>query len=297
MLAALVVVLIVIIAVAANSCGKGQEAPQPDAAATAATQQPAADAAEPDRDTLAALIGDELADQMIADAASNPDLYWIAAHPEAIDFEGTAVQTKLLKLAATEHEAIPYVRHYADDYPMEEPESTDKGSSIANDTAVPHLYQWDPRWGYTVYSSTGFGLTGCCPTAFAMVYQGLTGQDDMSPYDMGVVAQEMGYMSQYQGTSAAFLQAAASRFGLGYRQLSVDSASLEQALQSGEVVVANMATGYFSEYSGHYVVLTGLDDDGKVVMNDPYHPSNSAQTWETDFLIGECKGLHAFSKA
>ena len=41
----------------------------------------------------------------------------------------------------------------------------------------------------------------------------------------------------------------------------------------------------------------GLDDDDKVVMNDPYHPSNSAQTWETDFLIGECKGLHAFSKA
>ena len=60
--------------------------------------------------------------------------------------------------------------------------------TVATGKNIPRFYQWDELWGYTVYSGTAFGLTGCCPTCLAMVYQGVTGNTDLSPYDLGEVA-------------------------------------------------------------------------------------------------------------
>ena len=148
------------------------------------------DGSVPDVDLLVALMGEESAVKLIEGAQTDSRRLWIAAHPEAIDFEGDVVQTKLLTLAANEDEAVGFVRDFADRYPSDAAEGG-SGSAIANDSKVPHLYQWDQRWGYTVYSSTAFGLTGCGPAAFAMAYQGVTGKDDLSPYDMGVLGRRV----------------------------------------------------------------------------------------------------------
>ena len=120
------------------------------------------DGAKPDKKKLDKILGDELADKLIEEAATDPDLYWIASHPEAYADGGSYQQTKLMKLATNEPEAVDYVRNYPDRYPDETAAAT-KGSVVADDTKVPHLYQWDMRWGYTEYCSTGFGLTGCNP--------------------------------------------------------------------------------------------------------------------------------------
>lgn len=252
------------------------------------------DGAVPDQGLLAELIGDDLAAQLVEEAQTDKDLYWIASHPEAYESEGSFYQAKFLRLATTEPTSIPWARAFPDVYPMEEPTGS-KDSGIPNDTRIPHLYQWDVRWGNTVYSSSAFGLTGCNPTAMAMVYQGLTGNTDMSPYDMGRLADELGYMDETQGTSYGFLYAAAEQFGITAWELGVDGDAVIEVLQNGGVVIGNMGTGTFSRGNGHYLVLTGLTEDGQVIMNDPNSAVNSEQVWDINFLVEEAKGFHAFT--
>ena len=130
----------------------------------------------------------------------------------------------------------------------------------------------------------------------AMVYQALTGKEDQSPYDMGQLAQEWGYMAETAGTPYTFCYAVADHFGFDAEQLDYTADAIRTALRDGAVVVGNMGNGYFSSGDGHYIVLTGVTDDGKITINDPYSPVNSAKTWEADFLIEEAKGFHAFKK-
>lgn len=162
---------------------------------------------------------------------------------------------------------------------------------------VPHIYQWDQQWGYAIYSSTAFGLTGCGPTALTIAYQGVTGKRDINPYEMGKIAFEMGYMSEFEGTDGNLMTGAAPQLGMDCEVIAATEESLIEALKRGLVVVDNMGDGYFSHYGGHYLVLTGLDDKGKIVMNDPYSAVNSRKTWDADFLLNETMCLYAFSKA
>lgn len=251
------------------------------------------DGAVIDPGLLASLMGEDEAAKLIEEASVDNDRHWIAAHPDAIDFEGEAVQAKLLTLAADEDDAVSFVREFADKYPAEN--AIEPSESTGEESSVPHLYQWDSRWGYTIYSSTAFGLTGCGPTAFAMAYQGVTGKKDLSPYDMGVLAQEMGHMAQFEGTSSAFLVDASVRVGIECEPLPVEAGALEEALRNGKILIANVGHGYFSHYDGHYLVLTGLDSNGLLALNDPYSAVRSNQSWDVDFILGQTKGLYAFS--
>ena len=144
---------------------------------------------------------------------------------------------------------------------------------------VPHLYQWDERWGYTVYGGAAFASTGCCPTALCMVYQGLTGKGDLTPYDMGLRAQEGGFVTEGGGTDAAFTGAAGALFGPGlHRALRERREPACRACLPARWWSANMAPGDFTA-TGHYIVATGLDAEGQVVVNDPFSAERSARTW------------------
>ena len=213
------------------------------------------------------------------------------------------MQYKVLKLAADEPAALDYVREFPDNYPAESV-NTDKSLAMSTsspasgvpDTSVPHLYQWDRRWGYTSYSSAPFGLTGCGPTSLAMVYQGLTGSVDKTPYDMGKLAEDKGYMSEYEGTMGAFFTETAEELGLICEELYPDSSTIREALESGQVVIANLAPGYFTT-NGHYFVLTGLAKDGTAIVNDPYSVMRSSQTWDLDTIASQSYICYGYTRA
>jgi len=164
------------------------------------------------------------------------------------------------------------------------------------DTNIPHLYQWDRRWGYTTYSSAAFGLTGCGPTAMAMVYQGVTGQTDRTPYDMAKLASDGGYMDEFEGTMQSFFTESAEQLGLSVEEVSPDPESIRQALERGQVVIANLAPGYFTT-TGHYFVLTGLAQDGTAIVNDPYSVVRSSQTWDLDTIASQSYACYGYSKS
>lgn len=282
-----IVVLLIIVAVVIGSCTKGCSADDPNAA------DPGQEQTEPVEVNIPDGIEAGLKARLETAAAGNADIAWIANHADQYTADGEAVQVKLLDLAIDEPEAVGFVRDYLDRYPSDTAEAyTDE----VTQGTVPHLYQWDKRWGYTTYSSTAFALTGCCPTALSMVYMGLTGNNDISPYDMGVRAQEGGYMTEYEGTDASFLTEAAPDLGLSCTDIGVDADAVRSALDAGQVVICDVGPGDFTS-SGHYFVITGINEDGTVTINDPYSAVRSAQTWDVDTIVGQTIAFYAYGLA
>ena len=110
----------------------------------------------PDQALLATLMGDaDLASRLVSAAEADEDVRWIATHPDALGADGASTQRKLLSLAATEPAAVPFVRGFPDRYPA----ATGEPGDGPDAGQVPHLYQWDERWGYTVYGGAAFATT------------------------------------------------------------------------------------------------------------------------------------------
>ncbi|WP_239442892.1 hypothetical protein [Gordonibacter sp. An230] len=124
---------------AARGCSASYE---PDSAPSPAPEPSVAPAPEPEPDpvdeaALAAILGGDLAASLVQAAESGGDEAWIAAHPEAFAVDGEAVQRKLLKLAAEEPLAVPFVRSFPDLYPAETADPCDAPAQ----GEVPRLYQ------------------------------------------------------------------------------------------------------------------------------------------------------------
>ena len=268
-----------------------------------ASQVESIDQTSSNQGALVTLLGDETAAKLLSQAKTNVDALWIAAHPAEYGIDGVEVQFKILKLAADEPASLDYVRGFPSSYPASQVNedkslamSTSSPSSSVPDTNIPHLYQWDRRWGYTTYSGAAFGLTGCGPTSLAMVYQGLTGKKDRNPYDMGKFANERGYMSEYEGTEGTFFTETAQELGLTCDELYPETETLKSALEHGQTVILNLAPGYFT-MTGHYIVVTDLTSDGKAIINDPYSVERSSQTWDLDLLTSQSYAMYGYSKA
>ena len=254
---------------------------------------PEIDEAEIDEAALVNILDTELANQLITQAKSNNDAHWIASHPDEYLEDGTIVRYKMLRLAAKEPEAIPFVRDWPTKYCADEPDYTEDHVDETSN-GVPRLYQWDKRWGYTEYSSTTFALTGCAPTAMAMVYQARTGDTSKSPYDMGVYAMQNGYATQFDGTDGSLFTYGAAGLGLTGMIIGNDGASLTSALANGQLVVVNVGPGDFTD-SGHYFVATGLAPDGSVMINDPFSAVRSEQTWDANTIASQTKVMYAIT--
>lgn len=254
----------------------------------------------PDRKVLRKLLGKETAVLLLERAAEDEDAAWIAAHPDAYKKFGTELQAKLLKLAADDPLAIPFVRDYpkrayADgpDYSAPAMDEVVRVEGIPK-TKIPHLYQWDQRWGYAQFSADGFGLAGCGPTSLTMVYQGLTGKKDITPYDMGRLAEDQGYVIHGLGSTTGLFTEMPWQLGLNCWGVPVDAASIVDTLRAGNPIIANVGEGYFTQ-AGHFFVLAGVSKDGKVILNDPYSVERSSKLWDPEFIASESKALFAYS--
>lgn len=246
---------------------------------------------QPDQVSVPSDIDSDVASKLISLAADDPRIAAIATNADAYAIDGSIVQYKLLNLAIDDPQAIDFVYGFPQNYPQSN--ASPSTEQVATGT-VPHLYQWDVRWGYTVYSNTAFAVTGCCPTALSMVYMGLTGDGSISPADMANLAAKDGYETDYNGTSTGFLTGEASQLGLSCDQISVDSGSLVSSLQSGHIIICNVGPGDFTT-GGHFIVITHLNSDSTLSINDPYSSVRSAKTWTIDTVIDQTKALYAYS--
>lgn len=157
---------------------------------------------------------------------------------------------------------------------------------------VPYLLQWDDRWGYCQYGAGLMGWTGCGPTALSMVAMALTGDGTLTPARIASFAIDEGYCVPGHGTAWALFSEGAEKLGLQARELPLWEASIRSELQAGRPVICVMGPGHFTD-SGHYIVLTGCDEQGFSVL-DPFRPSN-CKVWRYEDIQDQINNLWSYS--
>lgn len=158
---------------------------------------------------------------------------------------------------------------------------------------VPRLYQTDPTWADNEYAGGTVAKNGCGPTCLSMVYVALTGRTDLGPAEMAAFSERSGYVKDGMTTWSLMTEGAGS-LGLVAEELPAHEESVRAALRAGSPVICSVLPGDFTS-TGHFIVLAGLADDGRVVVRDPNSAERTAQTWELGRVLGQCANLWAFS--
>lgn len=177
-------------------------------------------------------------------------------------------------------------------YPFRQKENVDL-SGYSRD-AVPLFLQWDPMWGYEEYGSSILAVTGCGPTCLSMVGWYLTGDDNMTPDQVAKFAEKNGYYEPGYGSSWKLISEGAGKLGLKATELPLVKKKMVDALETGKPIILAMGAGDFTS-SGHYIVLTGVEEDGFRV-NDPNSRVNSQRLWTYEELEGQIRNIWAIEK-
>ncbi len=160
--------------------------------------------------------------------------------------------------------------------------------------AVVYYNQLDGRWKTSPLGQTGtIGKHGCAPTSMAMVISSLTGSE-VDPIHMAAWTTSNDYFVEGTGSKHSLIPAAAEAFGLGVTSVNKSDISnidkIVTALMSGKLVVARMGKGTFTT-TGHFIVLRGMDADGKVLIADPASKKRTNMSWDFYTIWSEARGF------
>ena len=104
------------------------------------------------------------------------------------------------------------------------------------------------------------------------------------------------YYVNGSGTSWSIFAPAAAQWGVSCRGIGKDAELMQEALSQGKLVVASMGPGTFTR-GGHFIVLTGITDDGKIKVNDPNDNSSKQhinQAFAVSLILRESKAMWVF---
>lgn len=207
------------------------------------------------------------------------------------EFTDSGYPESLIELAERNPETKSFVHNYVNH------DGTADSIDISEDVekgTIPLFLQWDERWGYETYGDDFLAITGCGPTCLSMVYCGLTGNADMNPYEMGKKAETEGYYVEGAGSSWSMMEDLAEEIGLEVHNVIFDEEHIRSEITNGRPVICIMGAGDFTK-AGHFIVLTGVDEDGQIIVNDPNSKENSSKSWELEKLMRQMKNLWSYS--
>jgi len=188
----------------------------------------------------------------------------------------------------------PETRDFVLDYPVnKDKDFTIDLSSEVRKGIIPLFLQWDERWGYEDYGSDFLAITGCGPTCLSMVRCGLSGDTKWDPLQVANMAEEAGFYVEGAGSSWDLMKTGAEKIGLTVHDVVYDEAHILEELAAGNPIICIMGPGDFTT-SGHFIVLTGVDETGKVTVCDPNSRVNSEKSWEIAELIPQIRNLWGY---
>lgn len=163
--------------------------------------------------------------------------------------------------------------------------------------AAPFLYQTDPAWADAPYGGGTVATHGCGPTCLAMAYVQLTGKADRDPAAMAAFSEQAGYVDPAAGiTSWTLMSEGAAQLGLASQELSPSADAVRAELRRGRPVICSLGPGDFTA-DGHFILLTGVDDQGRFIIRDPNSPERSQQAWDPARIFSQCLNLWSFTAA
>ena len=154
---------------------------------------------------------------------------------------------------------------------------------------LTYFNQLDERWANEMYGKTDtIGVAGCGPTALAIAISNLTG-DETDPVEVAEWSYENGYVCEGSGSYISLIPNAAEHFGLSVEKLGKSNAEeLVEHLEDGKMIIAIMGAGHFTN-TGHFIVLRGVTDDGKILVADPVSYNRSTMAWDISTILKEVK--------
>ena len=197
----------------------------------------------------------------------------------------------LMALLESNPETYDFVNNYdANRKPISEIDI----SGDITDGEIPLFLQWDERWGYDTYGREMIAITGCGPTCLSMVAVSLLGDLSLNPRAVADFADTNGYYAEGVGTEWTLMTDGAAQLGLSSRVLPLHGPTILSELRAGNPIICSVGSGDFTK-NGHYIVLTGVNRDGTVSVNDPNSVVRSDKTWELDVIMTQVKNLWALS--
>ena len=150
---------------------------------------------------------------------------------------------------------------------------------------VIYYSQFDKRWAGTMYgTSSTIGQAGCGPTSMAIVISTLTGRHH-DPLELAGWSAANGHRCEGNGSYHSLIPAAASYYGLSCKG-NLTAQDIVDALSSGKLIVVIMSKGHFTK-GGHFIVLRGVTEEGKVLVADPASYKRSGQEWDLSIILKE----------
>ena len=153
-----------------------------------------------------------------------------------------------------------------------------------------NYYQGD--YSNVTYGSGSMAATGCGPTSMAMVLTYLTGET-VDPPTAAAYASNHGHYVWGAGTSWGYFDDISSQYGIECEESGASASKIVQDLSAGKVMICSMTPGDFTS-AGHFIVLKGITNDGKVIVADPASRDRSSVTWDASRVASQCANMWTF---
>ena len=194
----------------------------------------------------------------------------VAEEPKTVEPEAGATdstQFKLPKMSELHKLAENTVRASA-------PEEDNRPSYLVND--VPLYFQND--YPDVMYGSGTVATSGCSVTCLAMVASAMTDYD----YTPDELADYFGGRAE---NNIQRLEIGSDALGLAWSRSGNWDITM-QALQDGKMVIALMEGDSLFTQTQHFIVLTGLNEEGLIMVNDPANYNYTDWQLQRGFVEG-----------
>lgn len=160
---------------------------------------------------------------------------------------------------------------------------------------IPLFIQWDKRWGKNVYGDGTIASNGCGPTALAMVIAGLTKRSDMYPNVLAEYSMRRGFYVPGVGSSWELMTQAALDYGLQVQTIDMDETAILVKLHANHPIICSVGPGDFTAI-GHFIVLIGIDKQGKILVHDSKSRVRSKRSYEFTRLKKQVRQAWVYGK-
>lgn len=167
-------------------------------------------------------------------------------------------------------------------------------SMSGNVMKIPAIYQFDYKKVVCTINGKGksASTSGCGATSMCMVIHYLTGNTEPTPYSLFKWAYDNGYYSG-SGLGHEAVSALGKLCGVEGKWIGKNGSKIVEALKSDHPVIAHMGPGIFTR-QGHYIVLKGVTDDGKILVNDPNSKSRTGKAYLLSTILNQSKTSSPF---
>ena len=158
---------------------------------------------------------------------------------------------------------------------------------------IPHLLQWDERWGYMPYGTSNLVIAGCAPTSLSMILSYLNQDPSLTPYAIAQFSEANGHYVDGVGTAHSLMDAAAQNYGVQVQGVPVDEAAFDQALAEGKILLVSVNPGHFTRV-GHFIVIQGMEN-GQYNVLDPNSNKNT-KLWDKSIVLSDASAAWGYWK-